>query len=178
MKSLDSVIHDARPSNKKRNEATHSGVTALNHKVTFHAEIMYTMFAFLILFQVSVKHFSVIQRCVYIFNTGLHACCYPFTLVLLTCTSWGKRPQLCSFLAIPYSGTVTGTLLHSGWMVFIVTGVQSWRHITIWTLKSVFRHWSAFRNTSKKPNLKHKNWCPTECTCILKEQYFTVKYIL
>lgn len=61
MKSLDSVSHDARPSNKKRNEATHSGLTALNHKVTFPAEIMYTMFDFFIVFQVSVKHFSVIQ---------------------------------------------------------------------------------------------------------------------
>lgn len=40
MKSLDSVSHDARPSNKKRNEATHSGLTALNHKVTFPAEII------------------------------------------------------------------------------------------------------------------------------------------
>lgn len=177
MKSLDSVSHDARPSNKKRNEATHSGVTALNHKVTFPAEVMYTTRLFYCI-QVSVKHFSVIQWCVYTFNTGLHACCYPFTLVLFTCTCWGKRSQLCSLLAISHTGTVTGMLLYSGWVAFIVTGVQSCPPITIETLKSVVRHWSAFRNTSKKTNLKDKNRCPTECNCILKEQYFTVKYIL
>lgn len=48
-----------------------------------------------------------------------------------------ERSQL---LAIPHTGTVTGMLLYSGWMAFIVTGVQSCPPITIETLKSVFRH--------------------------------------
>lgn len=62
MKSLDSVSHDARPSNKKRNEATHSGVTALNHKVTFPAEIMYTTRLFLLYPGVSQTFITVLSN--------------------------------------------------------------------------------------------------------------------